>query len=99
MPNLGVSQSVDSQRNAMTRMATTLTWLRVFRLMPAIVPWEVAPFWLETDQEIEKLQELLQPLPGELMAMHRVTTEVNSSRAQGHQLIQPVTSTGLPFVN
>ena len=68
--------------------------------MPVILPWEIAPLWIDPAEEnLEKMQSLLQPLPAELMAMYPVSMEVNSSRAQGHQLIQPVISTGLPFVN
>lgn len=68
--------------------------------MPVIIPWEIAPLWLSPEGEAtEKLLTLLQPLPAELMASHQVSSEVNSSRAQGQQLIVRAEPTGLPFLN
>ena len=68
--------------------------------MPVILPWEIAPFWLDpVEQNQEKLLSLLQPLPADRMAMHRVSTLVNSSTIQGYELIAPESSAGLLFVN
>ncbi len=67
--------------------------------MPVILPWEVAPFWLDPLEPEQKLLSLLQPLPADLMATHRVSKQVNNSSSQGHQLIAPETTAGLPFLN
>jgi len=58
--------------------------------MPVILPRSAWDEWLSADvDDTELLGRLLVPAPSELIAFHPVSTEVNSVRNKGEQLIEP----------
>lgn len=60
--------------------------------MPAILPASCWSTWLDpANQDVEALARLLGPAPEELLVLDPVSTDVNSVRNQGPQLIEPIT--------
>ena len=59
--------------------------------MPVILPASAWEQWLDpANDDIETLGKLLVPAPPELIVTHPVSTEVNSVRNKGAELIEPV---------
>ena len=60
--------------------------------MPAILPAEAWPRWLDaqTEPEIDELRALLAPCPVDVLTGHRVSRAVNSPRNDGAELIAPI---------
>lgn len=59
--------------------------------MPAVLTESEWHAWLDPDQhDVAALSALLHPAPEGLLVMHRVSTDVNSVRNKGPELIQPV---------
>jgi putative SOS response-associated peptidase YedK len=59
--------------------------------MPVILPREAWDTWLDpTNDDLAALGRLLVPAPSSVLAMHPVSTEVNSVRNGGPHLIDPV---------
>jgi putative SOS response-associated peptidase YedK len=59
--------------------------------MPVILPASAWEEWLDpANDDIETLGKLLVPAPPELIVTHPVSTEVNSVRNKGAELIEPV---------
>jgi putative SOS response-associated peptidase YedK len=59
--------------------------------MPVILPPEHWELWLDrTDHDVAKLSSLLLPAPDELLQLHPVSTEVNSVRNNGPDLVRPI---------
>jgi len=59
--------------------------------MPVILPASAWEEWLDpANDDIETLGKLLVPAPSELIVTHPVSTEVNSVRNKGAELIDPV---------
>jgi putative SOS response-associated peptidase YedK len=67
---------------------------RVARLhdrMPVLLPPETWDEWLDPENhDLEALQSLLVPAPAELLAMHPVSTLVNTVTNDGRELIDPI---------
>ena len=65
--------------------------------MPVILPASAWEEWLDpANDDIETLGKLLVPAPSELIVTHPVSTEVNSVRNKGAELIEPVEPTPAP---
>jgi len=59
--------------------------------MPVILPPEQYDYWLDPNNDnLEGLQNLLQPFPMEQMSTYRVTTEVNTPKNNYPELLQPI---------
>lgn len=59
--------------------------------MPVIMHANDLSFWLDPEIEaLGPLEHLLQPIPGDELAMHPVSTAVNSVHNNGPELIEPV---------
>jgi putative SOS response-associated peptidase YedK len=65
--------------------------------MPVILPASAWEEWLDpANDDLETLGKLLVPAPPEVIVTHPVSTEVNSVRNKGAELIEPVPPTPLP---
>ena len=63
----------------------------VHHRMPVILPQEDWRFWLGMPPEkVESLQELLKPLPSELIQSWPVSREVNSPQHDSPQCVEPI---------
>ena len=59
--------------------------------MPVILPPEHYDYWLDPNNEnLEGLQNLLQPFPMDQMSTYRVSTEVNTPKNNYPELLQPI---------
>ncbi len=59
--------------------------------MPAILPPDAWDLWLDPDvRDIEQVAPLLKPAPSELIAMHRVSADVNNARNKGEHLMAAI---------
>ena len=59
--------------------------------MPVMLPRSAWAQWLSPDEhDTELLGKLLVPAPSELITFHAVSTEVNSARNKGEQLVDEV---------
>ena len=59
--------------------------------MPVVLPASRWDEWLDpANDDIESLLRMLVPAPDDLLTMHPVSTEVNSVRNNGPQLLTPV---------
>lgn len=59
--------------------------------MPVILEKKDEQLWLDPSfHDVEKLQKLLKPCDSELLAAHEVSTQVNSPRNNGAELLNPV---------
>ena len=59
--------------------------------MPAILPASAWHEWLDPNiDDPDELTQLLRPAPNDILAMHRVSTAVNSVRNKGVELIAEV---------
>jgi putative SOS response-associated peptidase YedK len=59
--------------------------------MPVVLPRSAWDMWLNPDEhDTEALGRLLVPAPPELITFHAVSTEVNSARNKGEQLIDEI---------
>ena len=59
--------------------------------MPVILPERLWATWLDpTFQDLDELTKMLQPAADDLLTMHAVSTEVNSVRNKGAELIAEV---------
>ena len=56
--------------------------------MPVIIEEPDMPLWL--GEEGKGAATLLQPAPDDTLTWHRVGREVNSNRAKGAELVEPV---------
>ena len=66
-----------------------LSWLH--HRMPVVLAPDAWDVWLDPDNDDrDELAALLRPAPGERFAWHPVGTAVNSSRARGPELVEPV---------
>jgi putative SOS response-associated peptidase YedK len=65
--------------------------------MPVILPASAWEEWLDpANDDLETLGKLLVPAPPEVIVTHPVSTEVNSVRNKGAELIEPVPPTPSP---
>jgi putative SOS response-associated peptidase YedK len=65
--------------------------------MPVILPASAWEEWLDpANDDLETLGKLLVPAPPEVIVTHPVSTEVNSVRNKGAELIEPVPPTPAP---
>lgn len=62
--------------------------------MPVILPKEAYDEWLNGDNE-NNVIEMLKPFPESLMKVYQVSDKVNSVKAEGPELIKPLTQTDL----
>ena len=64
--------------------------------MPVILHPEAEDVWLDSalDDDVERLRELLVPIPAEALRSHPVSRRVNSVRNQGPELIESAPSAG-----
>jgi putative SOS response-associated peptidase YedK len=63
--------------------------------MPAILPASAWHEWLDpNNDDPDDLTQLLRPAPNDILAMHRVSTAVNSVRNKGVALIAEVDPDG-----
>jgi putative SOS response-associated peptidase YedK len=61
--------------------------------MPAILPASAWDAWLDpANDDLDTLGKLLVPAPTSVIAMHEVSTDVNSVRNQGPELILPTSA-------
>jgi putative SOS response-associated peptidase YedK len=59
--------------------------------MPVILPPEHWELWLDrTEHDVAELSALLLPAPDELLQLHPVSSEVNSVRNNGPDLVRPI---------
>jgi putative SOS response-associated peptidase YedK len=59
--------------------------------MPFVMPPERCAEWLDrTVTDPDRVMSLLQPVPNDALAFHRVSTRVSSARNDGPELIEPV---------
>ncbi|MCB1005900.1 MAG: SOS response-associated peptidase family protein, partial [Acidimicrobiales bacterium] len=59
--------------------------------MPVVLPPDAWEPWLDpTVDDMDLLQSFLVPAPNELITMHKVSTEVNSVRNKGAELVEPL---------
>lgn len=59
--------------------------------MPVLLPATAWAEWLDPDNhDVESLQRLLVPAPDDLLEMHPVSTDVNSVRNKGPELIEAI---------
>jgi len=71
--------------------AANATMSPVHDRMPVILPAWAWDEWLDPgNQDTEALAKLLQPAPDTLLTMHKVSTDVNSVRNKGAELVQPL---------
>ncbi len=68
---------------------------RIHDRMPVILARDSWSIWLDPESAPEDLHALLGPAPDALLAMHPVSTEVNSTRNNGPHLIEPVEPTAI----
>ena len=61
---------------------------RIHNRMPVIIEEPDMPLWL--GEEGKGAATLLQPAPEDTLSWHRVGREVNSNRAKGAELVEPV---------
>lgn len=61
--------------------------------MPVIMPPELHDLWLNPESRAADLKEILVPFPAAEMTSHAVSREVNSTKSDGEQLLQPVDPT------
>lgn len=74
-----------------TEAADSLAWMH--NRMPAFIPPDLRDAWLDHDATTSELEELLRDGPAQVaseLATYPVSTEVNSARNQGRQLIEPI---------
>lgn len=57
--------------------------------MPVILPPEVESEWLAPDADVERLRELMAPLPADRLETREVSDSVNDARADGPELLEP----------
>ncbi len=63
--------------------------------MPVILAAAAWKQWLDpAEADVDRLRRLLVPAPDTLLAMHKVSTEVNNVRNQGDRLIESIGSIG-----
>lgn len=94
----------DGDRNDVLRSATIITTTpngpisALHDRMPVILPASRWDEWLDVDgdADLEALQALLVPAPDDLLVLEPVSTEVNSVRNDGPQLIAPVEPPPIP---
>ncbi len=59
--------------------------------MPVIIPAEKVPEWLDTrNEDVRTLADFLKSAPEDALAMHAVSTQVNSVRNDGSTLAEPL---------
>lgn len=63
--------------------------------MPVLLGAGARQAWLSAEDRVEELLRLLRPFPAEEMAGHPVSAAVNSARAEGPELIRPLSQTEL----
>ena len=61
--------------------------------MPVILPPESHDLWLREDSRSADLKEILMPFPASEMTSHAVSRDVNDTKSDGKQLLQPVDPT------
>jgi len=61
--------------------------------MPVIMPPELHELWLNPESRAADLKEILVPFPAAEMTSHAVSREVNSTKSDGKQLLEPVDPT------
>ena len=61
--------------------------------MPVIMPPESHDLWLNEESRAADLKELLIPFPASEMTSHAVSRDVNDTKSDGEQLLQPVDPT------
>ena len=65
--------------------------------MPVILPASKWQAWLDpTNPDEEVLKSMLVPAPDELLTMHKVSTDVNTVRNKGEELIAPLAEEPYP---
>ena len=58
--------------------------------MPALLPETAWDAWLDrANDDVDQLQSMLVPPPEDLLETYEVSTEVNSVRNNGPQLVRP----------
>lgn len=68
---------------------------RIHERMPVILPQEAEQAWLDPEvDDPSQLEPLLKPFPAGSMEAYRVSTEVNYSRNESPELIEPVEAAG-----
>ncbi|KZX95943.1 MULTISPECIES: SOS response-associated peptidase [unclassified Sulfitobacter] len=73
---------------AVVTIAANAPMRRIHNRMPVIIEEPDMPLWL--GEEGKGAATLLQPAPEETLTWHRVGREVNSNRAKGAELVEPV---------
>ena len=58
--------------------------------MPVILSRDDWSTWMSAETDTDRLHALMVPAPEQLLRMHPVSTEVNSSRNHGSHLIEPI---------
>jgi len=61
--------------------------------MPFIMPPESHDLWLNEESRAADLKEILTPFPASEMTSHAVSRDVNDTKSDGDQLLQPVDPT------
>jgi putative SOS response-associated peptidase YedK len=86
----GTNENLDALTCAIITTVPNEGIAHIHDRMPVILREDVLEQWMDPDTEVERAHALLEQNRGTDLVAYRVSTDVNSNRAKGAQLIDPI---------